>query len=226
MGGVCAAYISTGAGCEVARAAAQRCHRRCCCQLPAAAFKGLPLLPWAAHLPRDNLPLTSSRSSGMDDDVQRVLHEAAISGDVRLLESAIAKGVDVNAVRRGSTALCSACLNGHHECVQRLLATGADPSLRAVVAATQVSLTPLHLAASHQSDGHTICVGALLQAGADPWASFGADRSVALHLAAGLASVDAVRLLCEVAQFRVSACRHKTFYAAADRCSEKQPLSV
>lgn len=214
MGGACAAYVSTRAGCEVAGAAAA-----------AAAVEALPLSPGQFALSNQNP--TSSRSSGMDDDLQRVLHEAAISGDVRLLESAIAKGVDVNAVRRGSTALCSACLNGHHQCVQRLLSAGAVTSLRAAVAATQVSLTPLHLAASHQSDSHTVCVAALLQTGADPWASFGADRSVALHLAAGLASVDAVRLLCEMAQFRVSAFRQTHFHAAARLAAvQNSPLSA
>lgn len=140
----------------------------------------------------------------MGDTRQQVLHETAASGDAQLLDAAIRAGAQINSMRAGSTALCRACLNGRSACAQLLLAAGADHSLRATVAATQVSLTPLQLAAAHDSPGHTECVAALLQAGADPWAAFGFDASIALHLAAGLASVEAVRLLCEAAHARVS----------------------
>lgn len=145
----------------------------------------------------------------MPRPLEPVLHDAASDGNLQLLDAVIKEGVDVNHLRGGATALCRACLHGHHECVQRLLAAGADPSLRAVVPAVEVSpaptgLTPLQLAATHDSGGSTACVAALLKAGADPWAPFGEEGLTVHHLAAGLASVDAVRLLCEAAPVLVS----------------------
>lgn len=144
------------------------------------------------------------RSFWMFDSRQLLLHEAAASGNVTLLEAAITAGVNVNHERGGATALCRACRMGHAECVKRLLVAGADLTLRAAVPQVPADLEPLHLATVGDSEGHTECVAALLQAGADPWATIGTDGAVALHMAAGRASVEAVRLLCEAAQTRVS----------------------
>jgi len=58
--------------------------------------------------------------------------------------------------------LLEAALKGHDECIEKLIAAGADPN---VTTSDYFGRTPLHYAAIH---GHDTCVRMLLSAGAAP----------------------------------------------------------
>ncbi|AGE56187.1 ankyrin repeat PH and SEC7 domain containing protein [Paramecium bursaria Chlorella virus NE-JV-1] len=86
--------------------------------------------------------------------------------------------------------LCEAARDGHHECVQMLIAAGADPNVT-----DPYEMVPLHWAAR---DGHHECIQMLIAAGADPnvadphgftplyWAVFaGHHECVRMLIAAG-----------------------------------------
>ncbi|KAK7896854.1 hypothetical protein WMY93_022179 [Mugilogobius chulae] len=155
-------------------------------------------------------------------DNMTALHEACIKGNpncVRLLLTAGAQ-VDVRTVH-GSTPLCYACSSGSLECVRLLLEHGANvnPSLTALTASplheaciqghvdvVELLISrgaeleafdvhfgpPLHIAAAK---GHCSCVRALLQAGAR--VNSVKFHETALHLAAGVGSVNTIEMLIE-----------------------------
>ncbi len=129
---------------------------------------------------------------------------AAKCGDAAHLNELLQAGVDANAraTPRSDTALCEACSAGHPECVELLLAAGADHSLTR----KESSHTALHLAAWNfnriSAARRAACVAALLRAGADPFAV--GHYGTPLHAAVHEGNLEAVRLMCEAAYAWVS----------------------
>jgi ankyrin repeat protein len=120
------------------------------------------------------------------------LIQAARSGDVGAVRSALGSGVDVNAAEGdGLTALHAAAERGHAEVVELLLARNAD-----VHAKTRIgSYTPLHLAAM---SAHAEIADDLLEAGADANAVTTNSGVTPLHLAAeAIGGAGTVELLLE-----------------------------
>ncbi|QWF19876.1 ankyrin repeat domain-containing protein [Lysobacter capsici] len=76
-------------------------------------------------------PAVANQSSALvGQDLSRYLFDAARAGDVGVLESLLARGVQVDARdERGSTALILAAYYGKSDAVQALLAAGASPNL-------------------------------------------------------------------------------------------------
>lgn len=76
-------------------------------------------------------PAAASESSALaGQDLSRYLFDAARAGEVDVLKSLLARGVQVDARdERGSTALILAAYYGKSEAVQTLLAAGASPNL-------------------------------------------------------------------------------------------------
>lgn len=94
------------------------------------------------------------------------LYEAAVLGCTTSVQAALAAGESANAIQNGRTALHVACLRGSVECVELLLAAGANTAVN--VPDIYFGVTPLHCAARYNTSGHTQCVAALLAAGANP----------------------------------------------------------
>lgn len=125
-------------------------------------------------------------SQAPSDAANTRLLDAAASGNVAELRTAIAAGADVpGAAGAHITALGVACLYGHADVVKELLAAGAN------VAADQDGQTPLMLAAGQ---GHTAVVETLIAAGADI-AAKDKDGLTALMAAASANRADTVRAL-------------------------------
>lgn len=81
-----------------------------------------------ARVGRPALPGGSSAARGQD--LSRYLFDAARAGDIEVLASLVARGVEVDARdERGSTALILAAYHGQADAVQALLAAGASPNL-------------------------------------------------------------------------------------------------
>lgn len=99
--------------------------------------------------------------AGCSSNGHTPLHQAAIKGDLKQVESLLKKeGTDVNAKNDfGRTPLHEAAIEGHPEVAAALIKAGAD-----VNAANANGVTPLHCAASEKS---TRMVAVLLDAGAD-----------------------------------------------------------
>ena len=88
------------------------------------------------------------------------LIDAAENGDIYQLRAELAAITDIDAVNvDGMTALHSAVLNGHAECVKLLLDQSADVNIQ-----NADGYTPLHLAVW---DHHVECIKLLLAHGAD-----------------------------------------------------------
>ncbi|HLC18327.1 MAG TPA: ankyrin repeat domain-containing protein, partial [Thermodesulfobacteriota bacterium] len=87
--------------------------------------------------------------------------DAAIKGDLKGVQSLLAKGADVNAKRSddGATALYMASQEGHTEVVKELLAKGADVNIKAGNGATALIIA--------SKESHTEVVKELLAKGAD-----------------------------------------------------------
>ena len=104
--------------------------------------------------------------------------DAAMRGDVVLVESLLAQGADVSAAQGdGMTALHWAAQLGDVEIAELLLSAGAD-----VEAGTRIgAYTPLHIASK---GAHMAVVEMLLKAGADVRARTTNSGSTPLHLAA------------------------------------------
>ena len=114
------------------------------------------------------------------------LAEAAMRGDVAMVESLLERGADVDAAQGdGMTALHWAAERGDEEIAQLLISAGAD-----VQVGTRIgSYTPLHLASK---GGHVAVVSALLDAGADANASTVNSGATPLHFAASAADGEGV----------------------------------
>jgi ankyrin repeat protein len=120
------------------------------------------------------------------------LIEAAGSGDLAAVRSALSQGADVNeAEGDGLTALHVAAEQGHAEIVELLLARGASASPTTRIG----SYTPLHLAAM---GGHAEVAEVLLDAGGNANAVTTNSGVTPLHLAAAaIDGADAVEALLE-----------------------------
>lgn len=118
------------------------------------------------------------------------IQEAALTGDVALIQQLFESGADVHArSAHGITALHLAAREGHNEAVQRLLGAGADPNAATNVCYYQA--TTLFAAAMM---GHVGVVQQLLNAGGrfDVGNSHGYTP---LHAAAGSGQLAVVQLL-------------------------------
>ena len=98
-----------------------------------------------------------------DDEMSRqLLLDAALAGDLALVEQALQNGADVNdntLHANGMTPLHMACCRGHLDVVQELVARGAN-----VEATDEFGRTPLHLACGN---GHLDVVQELVARGAN-----------------------------------------------------------
>lgn len=123
----------------------------------------------------------ASGGGGIDQrvDGKTALHVAAEEGDARSIRVLLAHHADVGALDgEGHPPLVVAALRGHAECVEALLAGGADPNQASSV--TEMRAT--HAAAvAHNRASETLDV--LLRHGADPNA-VNASGETALHVAA------------------------------------------
>ncbi len=150
----------------------------------------------------------------------KLLHQAAIDGDIEQVKSLISKGADVNEPDpNGLTPLHLAARNGHKTIVDLLIARGADVNAKPKgrVVNWRKGTTPLHEAAKH---GHKDVAEVLITHGADvnakTWPGFtplynaaanghkelaewlvikGADVDAALYCAAEHGHSSAVKLL-------------------------------
>ena len=96
---------------------------------------GVVLLSWGKYL-------QSKRS------IKGAIHNAARTGDIKIVKQALNYGADVNAVSlHGGTLLHHAALNNHKPVVQLLVAKGADINAKAAVGGT-----PLDRAAGEIAD--------------------------------------------------------------------------
>ncbi|CAM9868321.1 unnamed protein product, partial [Phaeothamnion confervicola] len=104
---------------------------------------------------------------------QHPLHQAALEGHAGFVAFLFREGLAVpdTADADGATALYYASSGGHTECMEVLLAVGADPSRASVRRA------PLHACAGWRATAgsmvaarYAACVRQLLEAGADVWA--------------------------------------------------------
>lgn len=146
----------------------------------AAYFQGLP--------DADLLRLID----GVDEDGRSLLHNAAASGNIELVQRLVEKGFgpSVNtADEEGWTPLISAVSAGHEQVLQLLLSLGANANAK-----TSTGLTALHYAASK---GRAPIAQRLLQAGANPKAADN-HKATPLHRAAGVGTLPVLRLLVEV----------------------------
>jgi ankyrin repeat protein len=99
------------------------------------------------------------KMAGYWDDV---LLEAAMDGELIVVQTALEKGANPNAKDNiGRTPLHYAAREGHVEIVKLLLERGADPNAK-----DNTGLMPLHMAALR---GHVDVVRVLLEHGAVPW---------------------------------------------------------
>lgn len=150
------------------------------------------------------------------------LHEAALAGELRLVNLCIQRGIDVNQTDAyGRTALHYACMNGHHTIAQTLLMAGADanaqdmdnetPVIYAVIngkvecvrilidsgvpvgsTGATSNLNPLSLSCQH---GHIQVAILLLQHGAKSLPNTNGEYPI--HLAARDGHADLCRLLVQ-----------------------------
>lgn len=119
------------------------------------------------------------------------LHHAADKGDLAALKAAIEAGVEAD-VKDSlyRTPMMLAAMGGHSECLEALLAAGAD-----VQAQDNVGFTPLHYAVFSVSRGSDArCVAQLLAAGADVLACSN-DGTSAASLAAEYGASEALERL-------------------------------
>lgn len=126
------------------------------------------------------------------------LHDAAMLGNRKGAQAALAAVADVNSVtgQYGFTALHLACLSGSVLCVELLLKAGASVSAVTI----QHGYTALHLAARFKTTRHTRCVAALLAAGADPCIRTpGTYGTTALQTAIDLGTFEAACLMLRAA---------------------------
>lgn len=125
------------------------------------------------------------------------LRDAALLGCTTSVQAALAAGESASAIQNGWTVLHSACHSGSVECVELLLAAGANIVVN--VAETYFGVTPLHLAAGYNTSRHTQCVAALLAAGADPCTTNNKCRTTALRVAMLIGTFEAACLMLRAA---------------------------
>ncbi|MGH8080421.1 MAG: ankyrin repeat domain-containing protein, partial [Lysobacter sp.] len=102
----------------------------------AGALLTLAIAPAFAHGPGAHAAVPSTAPASLDasplegQGLRKYLFDAARAGDVAVLKSLLARGVDVNLRdERGSTALILAAYYGKSDAVQALLDAGASPNL-------------------------------------------------------------------------------------------------
>ncbi|KAE8615918.1 hypothetical protein XENTR_v10008664 [Xenopus tropicalis] len=134
-------------------------------------------------------PLLTSGSPVPLGDRSTLLHQAAAQGNVTLLSMLLNEdGMDINHLSKvGHSALYSAAVNGHTDCVKLLLMSGAQ-----VDAAVSNGFTALCTAASQ---GHSECAEILISFNAD--VNHVAGGQTPLCLACENGNSDIVRLLLE-----------------------------
>ena len=104
--------------------------------------------------------LSEADAVGSETVPPEALHRAAQAGDINVLKTTLASGVDVNARdASGWTALMHAVNKGYPLLVDRLLESGADSEIRAADGATALFIAALH--------GSAEIFARLLGAGAD-----------------------------------------------------------
>mmetsp|Transcript_18506 Transcript_18506/g.37684 ORF Transcript_18506/g.37684 Transcript_18506/m.37684 type:complete len:401 (+) Transcript_18506:29-1231(+) len=123
---------------------------------------------------------------------ERSLRSAASKGDLVTLFCVVEKGVDVDAPDAvGYTALMKAAAHNHRECVDHLIAEGAN-----VNAQTESLMTALQLTVVFNNN--SLCIESLLKAGADTSLK-DEDGHTALDYAKQNDNADAARLLEKMA---------------------------
>ncbi|XP_051726214.1 cortactin-binding protein 2 [Ctenopharyngodon idella] len=125
------------------------------------------------------------------DDGQTLLLQAASQGNVTLLSMLLNQDPLLDIHHRHhelTSALISAALNGHTDCLNLLLTSGASAE-----AADKTGFTPLHAAAEN---GHHGCVKALVKCGADLEKECSQGRTP-LYLACEQGHVECVKVLLD-----------------------------
>jgi len=129
----------------------------------------------------------------MADEINNAVKNAAVSGDVAMLNSLVAShgpgAVRLDRDPAELTALHLASASGNVEAVRLLLAppVNADPR-----AARNNNFTPLHAAAMQ---GHAAICELLIGAGADPNVQTNPQGYAPLHSAAFAGHIDTIRVL-------------------------------
>jgi ankyrin repeat protein len=108
-----------------------------------------PALPWAASRGQAEALGLMMGKRPSQDAVKKALLAAAGSGQTRIVETLLDRGVDVNANHEGDTPLMSAAEDKHPETVRLLLSRGAEVNLKRA----KTGWTALHSAA-HEESGH------------------------------------------------------------------------
>ena len=136
-------------------------------------------------------------SSGSSDTLREstpelvsLLHQAALDGDLKGVEDALASGASVNGVEEeGRTALMFAAFNGHSEILLRLLDAGAGVDRRDMMGRTAL------LYAATGPFPETVRI--LLDKGAEPNVIDSDEHFTPLMHAAAEGNLDVVKILLE-----------------------------
>ncbi|RZF44684.1 hypothetical protein LSTR_LSTR000636 [Laodelphax striatellus] len=116
---------------------------------------------WKARCGNKTGAIPSNYVEAHTEIIDTPLHEAARRGNLNFLQQCLQQGVSATGLDTvGNTALYWACLGGHLDCVNELLAIPKLP----LNAQNKIGETALHAASSR---GHCEIVALLLAAGAD-----------------------------------------------------------
>lgn len=119
------------------------------------------------------------------------LHEAVAKNDPIKIEALfLTQSIDVDARYQNCTALYCAALHGRHECMQILIANGADINNKS----NFLRRTPLHAAAG---EGHIACVEELAQNWTIEIDAQDSNEWTPLHWAAWHGNVECIKILVQ-----------------------------